>query len=101
MRDNILPLYTSATGGQTVSEYRTPEIEKSFAKITEQVRTQYTVGYYSHEPLTDEKFRTLEIRVLRPNLDVIAKKGYYPTPQAYASNPEPAASAPRQPATPQ
>ncbi len=87
MRDNILPQYTAATGGQTVSEFRTPDIERSFGKITEQVRTQYTVGYYSHEPITDGKFRTLEIRVLRPNLDVIAKKGYYPTPQAFAPTP--------------
>jgi VWFA-related protein len=102
MRDNILPQYTNATGGQTVSEYRTPDIERSFAKITEQVRTQYTVGYYSREPITDGKFRTLEVRVLRPNLDVIAKKGYYPTPQAFASpNPEPVSSAPRNPTTPQ
>ncbi len=101
MRDNILPIYTTATGGQTVSEYRTPDIERSFAKIAEQVRTQYTVGYYSREPITDGKFRTLEVRVLRPGLDVIAKKGYYPTPQAFANNPEPYASAPRQPGTPQ
>ncbi len=102
MRDNILPQYTNATGGQTVSEYRTPDIARSFAKITEQVRTQYTVGYYSREPITDGKFRTLEVRVLRPNLDVIAKKGYYPTPQAFSNpHPEPSSSAPRNPTTPQ
>ena len=87
MRDNILPIYTNATGGQTVSEYRTPEIEKSFSRIAEQVRTQYTIGFYSREAVTDGKFRTLEVRVLRPNLDVIAKKGYYPTPQAFAPTP--------------
>jgi VWFA-related protein len=81
MRDNILPIYTAATGGQTVSEYRTPEIERSFGRIAEQVRTQYTVGYYSREPITDGKFRTIEVRVLRPNLDVIAKKGFTPTPR--------------------
>jgi VWFA-related protein len=101
MRDNILPQYTGATGGQTVSEFRTPDIERSFAKIAEQVRTQYTVGFYSREPITDGKFRTLEVRVLRPNLDVIAKKGYYPTPQAFANNPEPYRSAPSQPVAPQ
>ncbi len=102
MRDNILPQYTNATGGQTVSEYRTPDIERSFGRIAEQVRTQYTVGYYSREPITDGKFRTLEIRVLRPNLDVIAKKGYYPTPQAFSvPNAEPVSSAPHQPDNPQ
>jgi VWFA-related protein len=79
MRDNILPLYASATGGQTDAEFRTGGIERSFARITEEVRTQYTVGYYTHEPFIDGKYRNLEVRILRPNLTVIAKKGYYPT----------------------
>ena len=82
MRDNILPVYTSTTGGQYYAEYRQKGIETSFAKITEQVRTQYTIGYYSREPFIDGKYRTIEVRVLRPNLEVIAKKGYYPTAQA-------------------
>jgi VWFA-related protein len=79
MRDNILPLYAGATGGQIDPETRTPGIARSFAKIAEEVRTQYTVGYYSHEPFVDGKYRKLEVKVLRPNLTVIAKEGYYPT----------------------
>ena len=82
MRDNILPVYTAATGGQTYAEYRTKGIETSFAQITEEVRTQYTVGYYSREPLIDGKFRKIEVRVLRPSLTVIAKEGYYPMASA-------------------
>lgn len=85
VRDNILPVYTKNTGGEFYAEYRQKGIETSFARITEEVRTQYTLGYYSREPLTDGKFRTNEIRVLRPNLTVVAKKGYYPTPQAVAA----------------
>jgi hypothetical protein len=27
----------------------------------------------------DGKYRVLDVRVLRPNLDVVAKRGYYPT----------------------
>jgi VWFA-related protein len=84
MRDNLLPVYTNATGGQTFAEFRTKGIETSFQKITEQVRTQYTVGYYSREPLLDSKFRTLEVRVLRPGLNVIAEKGYYPAAKPVA-----------------
>ena len=79
MRDNILPVYTKATGGETYAEYRTRGIETSFAKITEDVRTQYTVGYYSKEPFVDGKYRKLEVRVLRPNLSINAKDGYYPS----------------------
>ncbi len=79
MRDNILPLYTSATGGQTDPEFRQKGIETSFARITEEVRTQYTVGYYTREPFIDGKYRKLDVRVLRPGLTVIAKDGYWPT----------------------
>ncbi len=79
LRDNLLPVYTAATGGETFAGYRSRTIENSFAKITEEVRTQYTIGYYSKEPGLDGKFRSVEVRVLRPNLQVIAKLGYYPT----------------------
>ena len=79
MRDNILPVYTAATGGQFYAEYRTKGIEESFAHITEQVRTQYMVGYNTREPFIDGKFRKIEVKVLRPNLNVIAKEGYWPS----------------------
>ena len=80
MRDNILPVYASATGGQVDPEFRQRGIESSFGKIAEQVRTQYTLGYYTHEPFIDGKYRKVEVTVQRPNLTVIAKQGYYPTP---------------------
>ena len=79
MRDNILPAYVNATGGNLDGEFRQKGIEQSFAKIAEEVRTQYTIGYYTHEPFIDGKYRTLEVKVMRPNLTVLAKKGYYPT----------------------
>ncbi len=79
MRDDILPVFVGATGGQLDAEFRTPGIARSFSRIAEEVRTQYTVGYYSREPFVDGKYRKLEVKVLRPNLSVIAKEGYYPT----------------------
>lgn len=81
MRENILPQYAANTGGEAVSQWSRKGIEESFGKVAEDVRLQYTVGYYSNEPITDGKFRTVEVKVLRPDLDVIAKKGYYPTPE--------------------
>lgn len=79
MRDNVLPAYTGETGGNLDAEFRQRGIEESFQKIFEEVRTQYTIGYYTHQPFIDGKYRTIDVRVLRPNLTVIAKKGYYPT----------------------
>ena len=81
MYDNILYNYTAATGGTLDSERGTNGIEKSYAKIAEEARTQYTLGYYSHEPFIDGKFRKIEVRVERPDVDVKSKTGYYPSGQ--------------------
>ena len=101
MRDNILPVYTKATGGEFYADYRTKGIETSFAKITEEARTQYTVWYNSREPITDDKFRKIEVRVLRPNLQVIAKDGYYPAAQALTPPASPNATPTTPPMSPQ
>jgi VWFA-related protein len=79
MRDNLLHSYVVESGGDYDAEFRQKGIENSFAKIAEEVRAQYTVGYYTHEPFIDGKFRTTEVKVMRPNLEVVAKRGYFPT----------------------
>ncbi len=79
MYDNILNKYTLETGGTLDSEASLNGIEKSYAKIAEEARTQYTLGYLSHQPVIDGKFRKIDVRVDRPGLEVIAKHGYYPS----------------------
>ena len=81
MNDNVLPKYTLATGGSLDAENSTNGIEKSYAKIAEEARTQYILGYISHEDVHDSRYRSIDIRVDRPNVDVTAKPGYYPTAQ--------------------
>ncbi len=83
MYDNILARYTLETGGTLDSERGLNGIEKSYAKIAEEARTQYTLGYLSHESIYDGKFRKIDVRVDRPGLEVIAKHGYYPSAQDY------------------
>lgn len=83
MYDNILYKYTVATGGDMYAEGGVNNIEKSYAKIAEQARTQYTLGYLSHESIYDAKFRSIDVRVDRPNMVVTAKMGYYPSAQDY------------------
>lgn len=82
MYDNLLAKYTLATGGTLDSERGLNGIEKSYASIAEEARNQYTLGYLSHEPTIDSKFRKIDVRVNRPNLEVIAKTGYYPLAEA-------------------
>ncbi len=78
MRDDVLPKYTAQTGGQTDPEFRPKGIQNSFARITNEVRAQYTVGYYTHESPFNESYRKTEVRVLKPGLTIICRDGYYP-----------------------
>ncbi len=78
--DNVMPKYTVATGGALEAQFSENGIQRSFASITESVRTQYTLGYYSHQPAISGKHHTVEVRVEGiPGLDVTAKEGYYPS----------------------
>jgi VWFA-related protein len=83
MYDNVLYRYTVATGGDLDTETGTAGIENSYQKIAAEARNQYTIGYYSHTSIYDSRFRHIEVRVDRPNLNVIAKNGYYPSGQDY------------------
>jgi VWFA-related protein len=78
MYDNRLANYVLTTGGTLDSERNLSGIEKSYAEIANEARNQYTLVYASHEPLIDGKFRSIDVRVDRPGLEVITKKGYYP-----------------------
>lgn len=79
-RNNVLPKYALATGGSLDSEVSRDGIERSFAKVTEAARTEYTLGYNSPIAVTSPAYRTIEVRVNRPGLTIVSKAGYYPTP---------------------
>ncbi|HET9180592.1 MAG TPA: VWA domain-containing protein [Candidatus Angelobacter sp.] len=76
---NILPRYASDTAGQTYAAFDRSSIEKAYSRITDVARNQYTLGYNAR-PTASSGYRSIEVRVLRPNLTVIAKQGYYPLP---------------------
>jgi len=76
---NILPKYSSATGGQFSSDFSQRAIESAYAELTGQARNQYTIGYTTRAtPSTT--YREIDVRVSRPDLNVFAKTGYYPLP---------------------
>ena len=58
-------------------------LRRATPRSPSEARTQYTLGYLSHESIYDSKYRPIDVRVDRPGLEVIAKKGYYPSGQDY------------------
>jgi VWFA-related protein len=77
--ENVLPRYATATGGVLEAQLSANGMERSFEIIAKEARTQYTLGFLSHLPTIDGRRRTLDVHVERPNLDVLAPLGYYPT----------------------
>lgn len=77
--NNVMPRYTLATGGSLEAEFSENGIQKSFSEIAASVRSQYTLGYYSHAPTISEKRHSIDVHVDVPDLDVTAKEYYYPS----------------------
>ncbi|MFT4113233.1 VWA domain-containing protein [Silvibacterium sp.] len=77
--DNVLPKYTTFTGGYLETQFSENGIQKSFMDIATSLRTEYTLGYYSHAPSLSEKHHTIEVKVKVPDVDIYAKEGYYPS----------------------
>ena len=67
------------TGGVTIADtndYRAP-----LRKAMEEVRTYYEASYAPHITVYDGKFRTISIRVDRPDVVVHSRSGYFALPQ--------------------
>ncbi|KAA6458712.1 VWA domain-containing protein [Acidobacteria bacterium AB60] len=79
MYDNRLVAYVTQTGGSLDSERNLNGIEKSYQSLAEEARNRYTLVYSSHESPFDGKYRNIDVRVDRPNVEVIARHGYYPS----------------------
>ena len=68
------------TGGEAFFPSEMKQVEEAYAKILKQIRAQYTVGYVSTNPKKDGKWRKVEIKVRRSDIQgpkVQSRKGYY------------------------
>jgi Ca-activated chloride channel family protein len=76
--EHSLIFMAQGTGGRTFFPSYGKELDKAFADIIAELRTQYYLGYYPRGvPLTKNPFHKLEVRVASPDLQVSARNGYY------------------------
>ena len=68
---------TSDTGGRVINVRNDKGLEKAFDEISEELRSQYVLGYYPSNPKRDGTFRRIRVDVDRPDLKILARKGYY------------------------
>jgi Ca-activated chloride channel family protein len=79
----VLRQFAQETGGRTYFPAQVSELPAIYGQISEELSSQYTVGYTSRNQRRDGSWRRVVVRVVRPNLTARTKLGYFaPTPKS-------------------
>jgi VWFA-related protein len=65
------------TGGRVISVSSEKRLAEAFDEISEELRSQYTLGYYPTNSARDGKFRKIKVDATNHDFRVLARKGYY------------------------
>jgi VWFA-related protein len=65
------------TGGRVISANSEKKLAQAFDEISEELRSQYTLGYYPTNSSRDGKFRKVRVETSNHDLKVLTRKGYY------------------------
>ena len=68
---------TEDTGGRLIIVNSEKRLEEAFDQISEELRSQYMLGYYPTNNTKDGKFRKIKVDMSNHDLKVLARKGYY------------------------
>jgi VWFA-related protein len=68
---------TEETGGRLIAVNSEKHLAEAFDQISEELRSQYTLGYYPTNAARDGKFRKIKVEMANHDLKVLARKGYY------------------------
>jgi Ca-activated chloride channel family protein len=77
------------SGGEFYHAADLQNIKRAFARIAEQLRSQYSLGYYPTKSTPEEQQRTIKVQVDRNNLVVRARRSYIYKPPEPNGNPRP------------
>lgn len=68
---------TEETGGRMISVSSEKKLEQAFDEISEELRSQYTVGYYPSDTAKDGRFRKVKVEMTNKDYKALTRKGYY------------------------
>jgi VWFA-related protein len=68
---------TDETGGRTIVVRNEKNLEQAFDQISEELRSQYALGYYSTNGARDGKFRRIKVESTRKDVEILTRRGYY------------------------
>jgi VWFA-related protein len=75
--ESVAKKLTDETGGRTIVVRNEKNLQQAFDQISEELRSQYTLGYYSTNSAHDGSYRKIKVDTTRKDLDVLTRRGYY------------------------
>jgi Ca-activated chloride channel family protein len=73
----VLRQFAQETGGRSFFPSQLSDLANVYGQISDELSSQYTVGYTSRNPRRDGSWRRVIVRVNRPNLTSRTKLGYF------------------------
>ena len=73
----VLKDFAEKTGGTFVEKPGGTDLRTAFEAIVEELGVQYTLGYEPLNEKKDGKWRSIELRIARPNLTIRTRDGYF------------------------
>ena len=65
------------TGGRTIEVSSEKKLNEAFDQISEELRSQYTLGYYPTNTAKDGRFRKVRVDTGEKDFKILTRKGYY------------------------
>ena len=75
--DFVLRQLAQETGGRAFFPEQVDDLQEIYQRISDELSSQYTMGYTSKNPLRNGQWRRIVVRVDRPNVAARTKQGYY------------------------
>ena len=76
-RPDVAHKLADQTGGRVIEVSSEKHLQEAFDQISDELRSEYTLGYYPTNPARDGTFRKIKVETMDKDLKVLARKGYY------------------------
>jgi len=76
-RPDVAHKMSDETGGRTIEVSSTKKLNEAFDQISEELRSQYTLGYYPSNTVKDGRYRKLKVEASIKEYKILTRKGYY------------------------
>ena len=75
--EHVMRTLALETGGRSFFPAKIEDLTGVYSQISDELASQYAIGYTSKNPRRDGAWRRIDVRVTRPNATARAKRGYY------------------------